>query len=87
MLPFKKGAFHLAVQGQVPIYPIVFSSYNNFYNKKEKRFDEGPVLVEILPPIPTTGLTKDDVTDLTEKTRNLMLESFDRLNKEVENMK
>ena len=47
----------------------------------------GPVLVEILPPIPTTGLTKDDVTDLTEKTRNLMLESFDRLNKEVENMK
>jgi 1-acyl-sn-glycerol-3-phosphate acyltransferase len=27
MLPFKKGAFHLAVQGQIPLVPIVFSTY------------------------------------------------------------
>lgn len=82
-LPFKKGGFHLAVQGQVPIIPVVFSSYNNFYNKKERRFDEGKVIVEILEPISTEGLTSADVTDLTERTRNLMLETFDRISQEV----
>ncbi|EGV95251.1 1-acyl-sn-glycerol-3-phosphate acyltransferase alpha [Cricetulus griseus] len=38
MLPFKRGAFHLAVQAQVPIVPIVMSSYQDFYCKKERRF-------------------------------------------------
>uniref|UniRef100_A0A5F8HAN0 1-acyl-sn-glycerol-3-phosphate acyltransferase n=1 Tax=Monodelphis domestica TaxID=13616 RepID=A0A5F8HAN0_MONDO len=41
MLPFKRGAFHLAVQAQVPIIPIVMSSYQDFYCKKERRFNSG----------------------------------------------
>ena len=40
MLPFKKGAFHVAVSGQIPILPIVFSSYH-FLDHKKKTFDEG----------------------------------------------
>ncbi|BFZ06011.1 hypothetical protein BsWGS_09050 [Bradybaena similaris] len=87
LLPFKKGAFHLAVQAQVPVIPVVFSSYKNFYSKKEKVFDEGKVVVEILPPIQTTGLTSADVTSLTEKTRNIMLDCFERISEEVIAMK
>ncbi|XP_061655581.1 1-acyl-sn-glycerol-3-phosphate acyltransferase beta isoform X1 [Phyllopteryx taeniolatus] len=41
LLPFKKGAFHLAVQAQAPIIPVVFSSYSNFYLRKEKQFKSG----------------------------------------------
>lgn len=40
MLPFKKGAFHVAVSGQIPILPVVFSSYY-FLDHKKKTFDEG----------------------------------------------
>ncbi|KAK3728764.1 hypothetical protein RRG08_013490 [Elysia crispata] len=83
LLPFKKGGFHLAVQGQVPIIPVVFSSYDNFYNKKERRFNEGKVVVEILEPISTKGLTSSDVTDLTERTRQVMLKTFDKISQEV----
>ncbi|XP_025923687.1 1-acyl-sn-glycerol-3-phosphate acyltransferase alpha-like [Apteryx rowi] len=35
MLPFKRGAFHLAVQAQVPVVPIVISSYHHFYSKRD----------------------------------------------------
>uniref|UniRef100_A0A8C6VMU0 1-acyl-sn-glycerol-3-phosphate acyltransferase n=1 Tax=Naja naja TaxID=35670 RepID=A0A8C6VMU0_NAJNA len=41
MLPFKRGAFHLAIKAQVPIVPIVISSYTDFYSVKDKRFDPG----------------------------------------------
>lgn len=41
LLSFKKGAFHLAVQAQIPIIPVVVSSYSNHYSKKEKKFIPG----------------------------------------------
>jgi len=80
MLPFKKGAFYLAVQGQIPIVPVVFSSYQFFYSKRDKKFlSEGFVQIEVLPPISTKGLTIDDVTQLSEDTREKMLNVFDRI--------
>jgi lysophosphatidate acyltransferase len=47
MLPFKCGAFHLAVQAQVPIVHIVMSSYQDFYCKKERRFTSGECSEEV----------------------------------------
>lgn len=41
LLPFKKGAFYMAVQAKVPIVPVVFSNYSNLYSAKEKRFNAG----------------------------------------------
>jgi len=84
MLPFKKGAFHLAVQSQIPIVPIVFSAYSFFYNKPEKKFlSKGFVLAEALKPIPTEGLTSDDVTDLSIKTREKMLKVYEKISVEA----
>lgn len=40
---FKKGAFHMAIAGQIPIIPVVFSRYY-FLEKKEKRFDHGNLI-------------------------------------------
>ncbi|XP_029301028.1 1-acyl-sn-glycerol-3-phosphate acyltransferase beta [Cottoperca gobio] len=72
LLPFKKGAFHLAVQAQVPIIPIVFSAYNSFYLRKEKQFNSGTIRVKILPKIDTRGMTSDDIPSLSDKSFNLM---------------
>ncbi|XP_052020363.1 1-acyl-sn-glycerol-3-phosphate acyltransferase alpha isoform X1 [Apodemus sylvaticus] len=76
MLPFKRGAFHLAVQAQVPIIPIVMSSYQDFYSKKERRFTSGRCQVRVLPPVPTEGLTPDDVPALADRVRHSMLTVF-----------
>lgn len=37
---FKKGAFHLAIEEQLPVLPIVFSKYY-FLDEKNRRFDNG----------------------------------------------
>lgn len=53
LLPFKKGAFHLAVQAQLPIVPIVCENYAHVYHAKSKRFDGGEIVVRgPLPPPP-----------------------------------
>lgn len=41
LLPFKKGAFHLAVQAQVPIIPTVAENYSRVLNIKARRFKAG----------------------------------------------
>ncbi|KAJ3183247.1 1-acylglycerol-3-phosphate O-acyltransferase [Gaertneriomyces sp. JEL0708] len=76
MLPFKKGAFHLAVQGQIPIVPIVFSTYYPCYHQKKWVFEPGEITIKVLPPIPTVGLKTEDVDALLERTRDAMVEAL-----------
>lgn len=40
LLPFKKGAFNIAVAAQVPVIPVVFSPYY-FINMKRYIFNKG----------------------------------------------
>lgn len=87
LLPFKKGAFHLAVEAGVPILPIVFSSLSAFYSRDEKRFDSGKMIISCLPKISTEGLTADDIPELTEKTRQQMLDVFNSTSLETTDSK
>ncbi|CDI98485.1 Phospholipid glycerol acyltransferase [Echinococcus multilocularis] len=77
LLPFKKGAFHLAIQTQLPIVPVVISCYNCFLDHKYKIFEDAAYAVYILAPISTEGLTSADATSLTEKTHAIMSKVFD----------
>lgn len=79
MLPFKKGAFNIAVKAQVPIVPIVLSSQEPFFSFSQRRFTKGLQSIEILPPIPTKGLTVEDVPDLAENVRLKMIDTFVRI--------
>ena len=40
LLPFKKGAFHVAIASQTPIQPIIVSRYN-FLDDRKKVFNPG----------------------------------------------
>lgn len=46
LLPFKKGAFHLAVKAGVDIVPIVAENYSHVLNVKERKFVSGGIKVK-----------------------------------------
>ncbi|KAF8505858.1 hypothetical protein F5888DRAFT_1603710 [Russula emetica] len=69
--PFKKGAFHLAIQAGLPVVPVVVENYWNLYHQGHSEF--GTFKVRVLPPVPTEGLTATDVGDLAVRIREQML--------------
>lgn len=80
MLPFKKGAFHLAKQAGIPVIPVVVSNTSTIFHAKSKNFNCGEITVEVMPPMSTTDLkTNDDVTAFTEKVREEMLTTLKRI--------
>ncbi|XP_063837193.1 1-acyl-sn-glycerol-3-phosphate acyltransferase beta-like [Ostrinia nubilalis] len=83
-LPFKKGAFNLAVASQVPVIPVVFSPYH-FLDIEKKTFKEGHVIIQCLEEVSTKGLTQEDVPALIENVRNQMSIVYKQLAKEVMN--
>ena len=80
LLPFKTGAFHAAIGAQVPIVPIVCSSTDKV---KLNRWDNGLVIVEVMKPIATVGLGKEDVRNLLTQSRKLMAVKLEELDQEV----
>nr|XP_014336872.1 PREDICTED: 1-acyl-sn-glycerol-3-phosphate acyltransferase beta [Bos mutus] len=81
LLPFKKGAFYLAIQAQVPIIPVVYSSFSSFYSCKTKLFTSGTIQVEVLDAIPTRGLTVADVPKLLDTCHQAMRTHFLHISK------
>lgn len=80
MLPFKLGAFHTAIQAGVPIIPIVASFQGDI---KLSKYDNGKVIVQILPEISTENYSEENVRELAEITRDKMIESYNSLNAEL----
>lgn len=69
MLPFKKGAFHLAIDAGVPIVPIAINNSRNILPKGALLPKPGTIECVVGTPISTNGLTKQDVPALLERTR------------------
>src|SRR5689334_8833305 len=59
--PFKKGAFHVAMEAGVPIVPIVIRNSGELMWRSARTIHSGTVQVAVLPPIPTTGWAPADL--------------------------
>jgi lysophosphatidate acyltransferase len=83
LLPFKKGAFHLAVKAQVPIVPVVCANYAYILNLRRQEFNSGRIPVRALKKIETKGMGPDDVEDLMKFVREKMLIALRELAEET----
>ena len=69
LLPFKDGAFHLAIQAKVPILPVAIAGTRSCMAKGSFAFRRAHAKARVLAPIATDGLTLTNVAALRERTR------------------
>ncbi|MGL4600331.1 MAG: 1-acylglycerol-3-phosphate O-acyltransferase [Plesiomonas sp.] len=81
LLPFKTGAFHAAIAAGVPVVLICASEQHNKVNLN--RWNNGEVIVEMLPPIDTSSYSRENVRELAEYCHQLMADKIAQLNTEV----
>lgn len=77
LLPFKRGAFHLAQTAGVDIVPVLQRGSFEINNKIAKRLRPGEIKVEILPPIRYVEFAMMDSRQLREMVREKMQEALE----------
>ena len=79
LLPFKKGAFHLALQTQAPVVPVAFKNTDSMMGKRTGVAHAGTIEMVLLPPIETKNLSvENDLMDLLKRTRAAIAEELSR---------
>lgn len=84
ILPFKKGAFHLAMQAGVPIVPIVIHNATDVAPKNEFVMRPATVKVTVLSPVDTSGWTMTRLGQHITDVRNAMLRVLGQPEESVE---
>jgi 1-acyl-sn-glycerol-3-phosphate acyltransferase len=72
-LPFKKGAFRIAIDAGLPLLPVVIEGSDRISRPGSKLFHRGKVTVHILPSIATADMTnRDDLNPLVKSVESTM---------------
>jgi 1-acyl-sn-glycerol-3-phosphate acyltransferase len=76
VLPFKTGSFHLAIRAGAPVVPITLNGTRYVHEPDSLHVRPGRTEMIIHRPIPTAGLTRDDVQRLSDRVREVLLSRF-----------
>ncbi len=79
MLPFKDGAFRLAITAGVPILPLALTGTGSALPKRGVLLGRSKAEVRVLEPVETTGLKVADVPALRDKVRAQIVAARDSL--------
>jgi putative phosphoserine phosphatase/1-acylglycerol-3-phosphate O-acyltransferase len=74
--PFKKGAFHIAMQAGVPIVPVVIHNAIESQPKGEVLFRPANVQVEVLPPVDTGHWKAESLDRRVAEVRSMFLRAL-----------
>jgi 1-acyl-sn-glycerol-3-phosphate acyltransferase len=83
MLPFKEGAFRVAIETGVPIQPVVVAGTARAIAPGSWILRPARAVARALAPVPTAGLGPDDVEALTGRVREDMKRARDELRREL----
>jgi len=82
MLPFRSGAFRLAIETGAPILPMAVHGTRTAIRKGSMKFGNADVVVRILDPVPTLGLGPDDLDELQSAVRRDIKDARAALNRD-----
>ena len=72
LLPFRNGAFRLALETGRPIQPLAVSGARQAIRADSAIFGRARVTVRILDQVPTEGLSDSDVSELRDRVRGII---------------
>jgi len=88
LLPFKKGAFHLAIGTGFPIIPVAMKNTDFAMGKKRSYATPAVCEMVLLPPLKTKGLnTEEDLVNLLKKVRGAIAEELCKGKGKIESVK
>ena len=79
LLPFKKGAFHLAMQAQVPMIPVVIRNAGEIMAAHSMILTPGTVQVRVLAPVPTDDWTPENLNEKVAMVEELYADTLDEV--------
>lgn len=74
---FKKGPFHIAMQAEVPMVPIVIRNAGEVMWRGAQMLRPGTVEVVALPPVDTRRWTVETLDDHVQDVRGMFLDTLD----------
>lgn len=83
LLPFKKGAFMMAIDAGVPVVPITISGATRIMPKGQIKIFPSTVRVTIHEPISTAGYSKANIAELIDKTKQKVFSALDEAEAEL----
>jgi 1-acyl-sn-glycerol-3-phosphate acyltransferase len=78
LLPFKKGAFHLALQTGAEIVPMVMKNSDLLFGKRTGYAQPGTLKVVFLKPIETTDYNEESLEKLRDEVRMRIAEELSK---------
>lgn len=76
--PFKKGAFHMAIQAGVPIVPIIIKNSRDICPLGSMSVKPGTVNVVVKEPISISDWTLDNMNDKIQEIRQIYLDEINQ---------
>ena len=76
--PFKKGAFHMAMQAGVPIVPVVIRNAGELMGASGIAMRPGTVDVHVLEPIDTSDWQAEDLGTIVPAVRQLFVDTLEK---------
>jgi len=83
LLPFRDGAFRLAIEEGVPVLPLVVAGTRDAMAKHSFVFNRARAEVRVLAPIDTAGMSIDDTAALRARVQTLITEARADLRREM----
>lgn len=79
MQAFKKGAFHLAMEAGIPIFPVVASGAYEIWPRHRWRPVPGVLRIHFLPPVDSADWQLEDLDAHVERVRSAMQDALHAL--------
>ena len=76
LLEFKSGAFRMASKAKAPVIPVAITGTRDLMENHHMLMTPGHVVVRILPPIETEGMTREQLKQLPAMVQQAILENL-----------